>query len=282
MGLSLRHYPSLIGFTAALLAPAVSAVHANEDGSADSSSHYSFSFGVVPQRTATELAERWTPILAYLKNKTGYRFNFKTARDIHTFKQRASEGAYDLVYMNPYHYVTFHKTQGYRVFAKEKDRKLTGIIVVRADSPYRILRDLQNQSLSFPAPTAFAASLLTRAHLDIEGIKYQASFVASHDSVYLGVARNLFAAGGGILHTLGAQPEHVRNQLRVLWTSRGYTPHSLAAHPRVPQAAVQRIAAAFVALNKDPNANRMLAPLGFNSHAQDSKICGLWREACRL
>jgi phosphonate transport system substrate-binding protein len=208
----------------------------------------------------------------YLTDKTGYQFHFKTARDIHTFRQRTSEGAYDLVYMNPYHYVTFHKTQGYRVFAKEKDRQLTGIIVVRADSPYRTLHDLENQSLSFPAPTAFAASLLTRAHLDREGIKYKTSFVASHDSVYLGVAQKLFAGGGGILHTLDAQPERIRNQLRVLWISKGYTPHALAAHPRVPPEAVQKIASAIVALRQDPNAGALLAPLGFNGFAPASDV----------
>ena len=272
MGSSLRTYFLLIGLAPALWAPALCAFQQNDEESTPDPRPRSFSFAIVPQRTATELAEHWTPLLTYLKDKTGYRFDFKTARDIHTFKRRVAEGTYDLVYMNPYHYVAFRKTQGYRVFAKEKDRELTGIIVVRSDSAYRSLHDLQNQSLSFPAPTAFAASLLTRAHLDREGIKYHASFVASHDSVYLGVVKNLFAGGGGILHTLETQPDEIRSKLRVLWTSRGYTPHALAAHPRVPPEIVEKVAAAIIGLQNDPSANRLLVPLGFKgfAHAADS------------
>lgn len=227
-----------------------------------SSAPYRFSFGIVPQRTATQLAESWTPLLNHLGAETGYRFDFKTARDIHTFTQRLAAGAYDLVYMSPYHYVVAQKQQQYRVFAREKDRELTGIIVVRTDSPYRSLRDLRGKTLAFPA-SAFAASLVPRVELKREGIQFNPSFVNSHDSVYLGVAQGLFDGGGGIRHIFARLAPKIRARLRVLWASRGYTAHAIAAHPRVPQEVIRRISAVMRSLDQNPKTRRLLEGLGF-------------------
>ena len=122
-----------------------------------------YSFAIVPQHKATDLARHWTPLLQYLNEKTGYRFEFRTARDIPTFEQRLMQSEYDVAYLNPLQHVVFRQTTGYRAIARESGRSLHGILVVRADSPYHTLRDLQGQTLAFPAPSAFAASLLTRA-----------------------------------------------------------------------------------------------------------------------
>ncbi|HED14336.1 MAG TPA: hypothetical protein ENI62_11905, partial [Gammaproteobacteria bacterium] len=92
------------------------------------------SFGIVPQQSASKLAGLWTPILNYLGEQTGYRIRFKTAQNIPTFEQRLATGEYDLSYMNPYHYTTFHRTPGYEVFARARDKRIKGIIVVRKDS----------------------------------------------------------------------------------------------------------------------------------------------------
>ena len=116
------------------------------------------SFGVVPQQSASKLARLWTPFLLYLNEKTGYAIQFKTAKDIPTFEKRLAAGEYDFAYMNPYHYVVFHRAPGYRALAKEKYRKLKGVIIVRKDSNYRHLTQLKGQTLAFPAPAAFAAT----------------------------------------------------------------------------------------------------------------------------
>ena len=222
-----------------------------------------FSFGVVPQRTAIDLARSWVPILDYLGAKTGYRFEFRTARDADAFEQRLDTGEFDLVYMNPYQYILHHAKHGYRVYAKEKDRLLTGLIVVRVDSPYREVRELDGKTLAFPAASAFAASLLPRAYLSRMGIAYTPAYVASHDSVYIGVSKNLFIAGGGVHQTLNNLAPEIRKQLRVVWVSPPVTPHALAAHPRVPAAAVRRIYRALAEMERDPQGKKLLDDLGF-------------------
>jgi len=189
---------------------------------------------------------------------------FKTAKDIPTFEKRLAEGEYDFAYMNPYHYTVFSVSPGYRAFARETNKRIQGIIVVQKDSPYRSIDDLAGQTLAFPAPAAFAASVLPRAYLKQNKIEITPQYVSSHDSVYLAVSRGLYPAGGGIQRTYDAMPESVRQQLRILWKTPGYTPHAFAAHPRLAADVVSATAETLMALHTEEAGRRLLKALGFN------------------
>ncbi len=223
----------------------------------------SLSFGVVPQQSATRLAEEWGPLLAEISRRSGVALVFKTAPSIPVFEERLAKGEYDLAYMNPYHYVVFHAAVGYQAFAKEQDRRLKGILVVRKDSAYRKPADLAGKTVVFPAPAAFAASILPQAEFGRLKIAIDARFVASHDSVYRAVASGLQEAGGGIQRTFEAMPAEIRDALRVLSETPAYTPHAFAAHPRVPPGLVSKVLAAMAALAGDESGQRLLAPLAF-------------------
>ena len=233
----------------------------------------SLSFGVVPQQSATRLAEEWGPLLAEISRRAGVALVFKTAPSIPVFEERLAKGEYDLAYMNPYHYVVFHAAASYQAFAKEQDRRLKGILIVRKDSAYRKPADLAGKTVVFPAPAAFAASILPQAEFGRLKIAIDARFVASHDSVYRAVASGLQEAGGGIQRTFEAMPAEIRDALRVLSETPAYTPHAFAAHSRVPSLAVSKVLAAMTTLAGDENGQRLLAPLAFKgiTAAQDKE-----------
>jgi phosphonate transport system substrate-binding protein len=218
----------------------------------------------VPQQNATKLARLWTPICNYLSRQTGYRFVFKTAKDIPTFEKRVAAGEYDLAYMNPYHYTVFSVDPGYRAFAKETNKRIQGIIVVKKDSPIQSISELSGKTLAFPAPAAFAASVLPRAYFKTNQIEISPRYVSSHDSVYLTVSKNLYPAGGGIQRTFNNMPESIRKQLRILWKTPGYTPHAFAAHPRLSAVVVKNTADALIAMSTDEEGVKLLENLKFN------------------
>ena len=220
-------------------------------------------FGVVPQQSAKKLARLWTPILAYLESNTGYRLVFKTAKDIPTFERRLAAGEYDIAYMNPYHYTVFHRDPGYQAFAKEENKQIKGIVVVRKDSPLVELNELAGQRLAFPSPAAFAASVLPRAKLSRDAIEFSPQYVSSHDSVYLGVARGLFTAGGGVVRTFRNTNPEVQKQLRVLWTTKPYTPHAFAAHSKLPYEVVAKIREAMVNMDTTDEGKHLLGTVKF-------------------
>jgi len=222
-----------------------------------------YTFGIVPQQAASKLARLWSPILKRVSEKSGYKVVFKTAKNIPTFEKVLATGGYDLSYMNPYHYTVFSQNPGYRAFAKQADKRIRGIVVVRKDSPVKNLKDLSGSQLAFPAPAAFAASVLPRAKLSNDGIPFTAKYVSSHDSVYRSVAKGLFKAGGGIQRTFGNVDEKTRNQLKVLWKTDGFTPHAFATHPNVPKEAARAIEKAFLDLNADAEGLKLLKSINF-------------------
>lgn len=221
------------------------------------------SIGIVPQQNASKLAIIWRPILAHLTRQTGWKFQFKTAPSIPVFEQRVAEGRYDIAYMNPYHYTEFSKSPGYKAFAKAKNRSIRGIVVVRKDSEIYQLKDLDQQTIAFPAPAAFAATVLPRAKFAAEGIGITTRYVSSHDSVYLAVARGIYPGGGGVIRTLNAASPEARDQLKVLWTSPPYTSHPLAAHPRLSDTQIEKILDALVELENTEEGRLWLKALGW-------------------
>jgi len=229
-------------------------------------------FGIVPQQSASELARLWIPLIAGLGERTGLSLRFATAPDIPSFEKRLAAGQYDLAYMNPYHYSVFAQKPGYVAFAKEKGRRLRGIVVVRKESPIRELSELAGKAVAFPAPAAFAATVLVRAEFERLKLPIRPVFVNSHESVYLNVVQRQFEAGGGIPRTLQTVEAGVRDELRVLWQTRDYTPHAFAHHPRVPAATVQLLRQAMLAADAQDGLRPALEGLGLRGFeaAQDS------------
>ncbi len=231
------------------------------------------SFGVVPQQSAAKLARLWRPVLEDISSRTGVTLRFATAPDIPTFEERLASGEYDISYMNPYHYTVFSRSPGYRVFAREKGKRIRGIVVVRKDSPISALEELDGRAMAFPAPAAFAASILLRAHFKRRNWRITPTYVSSHDSVYRAVAKGLYPAGGGVPRTFDNMDAGVREQLRVLWKTDGHSPHAIAAHPRVDVAVVAAVREALLAMEDDPDSLTRLHALNFQGlqAAEDSE-----------
>lgn len=231
-----------------------------------------YSLGIVPQQSSQKLATMWLPLIGYLNAQTGFSISFSTAKDIPTFEDRVAEQEYDLAYINPYHYVVFSDSANYVPLARDAHKRISGIIVVREDSPYTTLQQLHGATLAFPAPAAFAASIIPRGMLAKENISINAQYVNSHDSVYLNVINGLFPAGGGIIRTLEHLPKMQNEKLRILWRSQDFTPHALAVHSRVPEAHRKKILAALIALNDSAENAHLLRGINFSgfAEAQDS------------
>ncbi len=222
-----------------------------------------YTFGIGPTQSATELAKRWTPIMQYLSEKSGVTLQFRTAKDIPTFQQQMREGVYDLAYINPYNYLQDHKGLGYNAFAREKDGKLFGVLVVKKDAPIQTVEQLNSQTVAFPTAAAIASTWLPLGMLKDKGVQVTPQYVNSMDSVYRSVAKGLFPAGGGEMRTFGMIDAEVRNELRILWTSEALPPFAFEAHPRVPKAVVAKVQKAMNEMENDAQGISLLKGINF-------------------
>ncbi|UMM04987.1 phosphate/phosphite/phosphonate ABC transporter substrate-binding protein [Vibrio campbellii] len=236
-------------------------------------------FGVVPQQSAAKLAEQWQPLLDRWGELAGVELKFATARDIPTFEKRLAAGEYDVAYMNPYHFTLVNQTPGYTAIAHAKDKKITGILVTKADWKGD-LQDLQQQTIAFPAPRAFAASIINQSELTQKGIVFDTKYVGSHDSVYLGVAKGLYQAGGGVSRTFHSLDESVKNQLKILYKTAPYTPHAIAVSHSVVTETREALQNSIETLNRDAKAQGSFHLLNIKGlqHAEDKD----WNDVVQL
>jgi len=243
-----------------------------------------YSFAIGPQQSASELAKRWVPVMQYLSEKTGYSFQFTTAKDIPTFQKQMIAGEFDFAYINPYHYLAFHEKAGYEALAHERDGNLTGIVVVRKDSPIHNMSDLNNQTLAFAAPTALAATMLPLASFDEQKVNVTPKYVTSMDSVYLSVAKGFLPAGGGEMRSFKMLAPDVQNQLRILWTSEVLPPFPFTAHSRVPKEVVAKLQKVMQEMDKNPQGVELLKAINFKGidSANDSSYNGMRKLKLKL
>jgi phosphonate transport system substrate-binding protein len=230
----------------------------------DQSTTKVYTFDVVPQLTAAKIYTTWSPLLQRVGQEAGLCFELRVSPTIPEFEQKLLKGEPEFVFLNPYHAVLAYQKKKYQPLLADSEDLLTGILVVRADSPIKSLDELKSKNVSFPAPNAFAASLLIRAELAKKKIDINPVFVKTHSNVYRSVIGKDALAGGGVNNTLDNEAPEVRQQLRVLFETPAYTPHPVATHPSVPAAVRERFLKAMLKLTQDDDGRKLLD--GINLH----------------
>ena len=219
--------------------------------------------GIVPQQSPTDIKASWSHFANYIEEHSDLTVKIKTASNIPEFEKRCQEGAYDIAYMNPYHYVMFHDSAGYQAIAKQQDKVIKGIIVVHKDSTFTKLEDLQNMNGAFPSPLAFAASLLTRSEFQQRDINIHPTYVRTHDSVYMNVANGNYPMGGGIQRTFELMDQNIQDQLRILWITPPYTSHAIAVSPTMSKENIEKLQKIMLDINSLDNKDAILSPINF-------------------
>lgn len=213
---------------------------------------------VVPQIAASQLYVRWAPVLEKVGITAGVCFDLTIVQTIPDFERELLSGKPDFAFMNPYHEVMAHHSKGYIPLLADGKNKLDGIIVVKNKSNIESIENLRGTKLAFPAPNAFAASLLVRATLAKQGIDIEPIYVKSHNNVYRAVIAGDVSAGGAVNNTLQREPLEVQEQVRVLFKTSSYMPHPFSVNPKISLKERQQVTLGFLELAKTEEGRRLL------------------------
>ena len=223
-----------------------------------------FTVAVVPQFTATVTEKTWSPVIKELERTSGVPLTLMYYKSIGEFEKGLKKGEIDFAYMNPYHAVMFKKH--YRPIVKDGKQKLTGILLVAADSKYKNVKDLNGKKIAFPSPNAFAASLWLRAQLKYtEKIDFEPIYVNTHTNVYKYVVIGDADAGGGVNKTLKKESTEVQGKLRVLYTTPETSSHTFCVNRKVNDAVANKVTQSFLKLaTLNPSMRKALEAIEFS------------------
>ncbi|WP_347986282.1 phosphate/phosphite/phosphonate ABC transporter substrate-binding protein [Methylomonas sp. AM2-LC] len=211
-----------------------------------------YSFYVVPQAAPLAIHSAWYPVLEKLSQATGLVFDLHVIATLQSFEVALLGDEPDFAFINPYQFLLTSRQQLYIPMLRDSSQLLTGILVVRKDSPITSIHDLNGQTLAFPSSNAFASSLFVRSDLATQGISIHPSYVNTHTNVYRSVLLGDVVAGGGVNNTFIREPLDVQQQLRILYRTPETIPHPLVANRRIPAAVREKITKAFISLAADP------------------------------
>jgi phosphonate transport system substrate-binding protein len=156
---------------------------------------------------------------------------------------------------------------GYRVFGKmADDENFHGIILVRKDSGIDEVADLRGKAVSFPAPTALAATMMPQYFLQTHGldvmrnieIRYVGSQESSIMNVFLG---NVVAAATWPppWRALAKERPELAEALELKWSTPSLPNNSLVVRDDVPRKIVDQVAALLFSLHEHEQGREWLA-----------------------
>jgi phosphonate transport system substrate-binding protein len=224
-------------------------------------------FGIHPQRNPKKLHAVFGPLVDYLNaNVQGVNFVFEASRNFAAFDKKLAERQFAFALPNPYGTINGIDS-GYRVFGKMgNENDLRGLIVVRHDSSIKSIADLKGKTLSFPAPTALAATLLTKYFLHSHGLNvntdFKSLYVGSMESSLMNVYQLNVAAGTAYPPAwrdfVKSQPQ-VAAKLKIMWQTETLPDNSLMARDDMPAELVARVAQTLFNMHKNKEGRAVLA-----------------------
>lgn len=205
-----------------------------------------YTVAILPVLPATEIKRRWQPLLDALARETGLSFRFRLYEDnaqleaslLRSEPDFAMLGALQLWHVRPHYLPILRDT-----------RPMIGMVVVRRDSPLHTLNDLNDRTLALPNGSDMTASLLQSQTLKDLKVRPQIKTQRTHVNGLRAVMLGKIDAAVINSYSLQLLPPELMQQLRIIYRTEPLPPPAFAVAPRVPDADVRKVKAAFLRLN---------------------------------
>lgn len=225
--------------------------------------------GIHPLHNPQRLMEVYGPIVEYINvNMPEGHFRLEASHNYAEFDKKLYAGKFDFAMPNPYQTVRAIN-HGYHVFGKMgDDHDFRGIILVRKDSGIKDVTDLKGKAVSYPAPTALAATMMPQFYLHTHGIDVNKDienrYVGSQESSILSVVRGHVAAGATWpvpWNGFSAEHPEMASQLEVKWQTEPLQNNAWVVRNDIPPEIANKFKSLLLGLNESDQGRRMLERL---------------------
>lgn len=225
--------------------------------------------GVHPLHNPKRLHEIFAPIADYLsQNIEGVRFKIEASRNYAAYDKKLYSRKFHFALPNPFQTVNSLK-HGYNVFAKmSDDENFRGIFLVRKDSNIKTVKDLKGHAVSFPAPTALAATMMPQYYLQQHGLNVmtdiEIKYVGSQESSIMNVMLGNTKAGATWpppWRALSKERPELAKELTVIWQTSPLPNNSLVVRDDIKQEIVNKVKQLLLNLYQDKQGKQWLSKM---------------------
>jgi len=224
-------------------------------------------FGVHPLHNPKQLQAIYDPLVDYLNQHIkAVHFRLEASRNYATYDEKIYANKFHFTLPNPYQTIIAAE-HGYRIFAKMgDDENFRGLIVTRKDSPLKSLADLKGKKISYPAPTALAATMMPQYFLHKNGINViddiETTYVGSQESSLMTTYLNKVAAGAvwplSWKNFVTEHPE-MANQLEIKWQTAPLPNNGVVVRDDIPEKLVKHVKKLLLSLHTHEAGREILA-----------------------
>lgn len=223
-------------------------------------------FGVHPLHNPKHLFEVYQPMVDYINaNLHGSELRLEASRNYASFDKKLFSGYFDFALPNPYQTIIASQ-KGYKIFGKmADDENFRGIILVRKDSNIQKVSDLRGKKVSYPAPTALAATMMPQWFLYQHGIDVNKditnSYVGSQESSIMNVYLKKSVAASTWpqpWETFIKERPEIAEQVIVKWETSPLVNNGLIVKEDVPQELVNQVSQIIFAMHTHKAGKKIL------------------------
>lgn len=237
-------------------------------------------FGVHPLHNPSRLFHIYQPMIDYINaHLQESELRMEASRNYATYDKKLFSGYYHFALPNPYQTV-ISMQHGYRVFGKmADDANFRGIILLRKDSGITTVEELKGKTVSYPAPTALAATIMPQWYLYKHGInineditnRYVGSQESSIMNVYLGKSAAAATWPPPWNAFIKEKPE-IAKEIFIKWETDSLPSNALVVRKDIPQILVDKISKIIFALHTHEQGKKILKAMELSKYqaADDS------------
>ncbi|MCU7940319.1 MAG: phosphate/phosphite/phosphonate ABC transporter substrate-binding protein [gamma proteobacterium symbiont of Bathyaustriella thionipta] len=220
-------------------------------------------FGIHPYLNATNLIERFTPLVDYLSEKMDMSIHIRVGSSYQNHMDAVAMGEVDFAYLGPALYIKLTEQNNTLIplgrLAYSQRNSFRGAIIVRQDSSISSLSDLRGKNFAFGDPNSTLGCLVPQRLLLNAAVKKDDlagfSHLKNHNNVALAVLMGKYAAGGvkaEVFH------EYKKRGLKVLqWTP--YIPtHIFVANATMHKEKIEQMQQLLLTLHEQPEGVNIL------------------------
>ena len=228
--------------------------------------------GIHPYLNSKKMFKAYRPILDYLEARIeGVTFTLETSQTYARYNTKLYRGDFHFSLPNPFQ--TYNAlSHNYTVIAKMKpDSVFHGIIVARKDAGLTRFEQLKGKAVSFPAPTALAATMMPLYYLHEHGIDVRHDIDKRYVGSQYSSILNAFSADTVAAATwpppwetwVRENPEKAA-KMEVVWETKPLINNGFVVRKDVDKSVASQVAEALVGLPRTEKGRALLADAGFD------------------